>query len=272
MTTPLNNISLVWFFIVVFILSLPFYYLIAQQGISTAWMLTLVPLPVALIFTFLEGKGSELKSLFKRYSIKMPNYYWYAPTILIVPAIILLADRVLAIFRDIPAPIILVDLLPTLVILLLVAASMEEFVWMGYVFDRMEEKWNTIGATLILAIAWIIWHLPAYFLLGQYVQEILLFSIFMIGWRFIIVWIYKNTGKSSFVASLVHYAGNMTMFGILLSTRNFEAVGFLGLISLSVVAAIAVVIVIFFWGPELNKFRRNGWLPFKIYKTVVDEK
>ncbi len=77
----------------------------------------------------------------------------------------------------------------------------------------------------------------------------------MIGNRFLIVWIYKNTGKSVFPSSLFHAMGNLTMFVASLSVLDIEAVGFLGYFILDSVTIITVVIVIFLWGPELNKFR-----------------
>jgi hypothetical protein len=46
----------------VLLLSLPFYYLIAQKGFTVAWMLVLVPLPVALISAFKEEKGDVGKT------------------------------------------------------------------------------------------------------------------------------------------------------------------------------------------------------------------
>jgi len=56
---------------------------------------------------------------------------------------------------------------------------------MGYLFDPLEERWKTVNATLILGIIWIIWHIPAYYLLGQYNTQIVVFSVFMMGWRFL---------------------------------------------------------------------------------------
>lgn len=254
MTTRSKNVYLVWFFLLIFLFTIPFYYLIAQKGLAVGWLPALVPLPVALIIAFWQGKCSGLKNLLKRYSVKIPNYIWYVPTLLLMPAIFLLADRLLSIFRSIPEPAILGKQLPTFIVIF-ICASTEEMAWMGYAFERMEDKWKTIGATIILAIIWIIWHIPNYYLLGQSAMQILLFSIFMIGCRFIIVWIYKNTGKSSFTSSLVHATSNIMMFGVLLSVLNIEAVGTLGLLILAMATIIIVLIVIFFWGPELNKFR-----------------
>ncbi len=170
MTISSSNGSLVWLFGLIFLLSLPLYYLITQHGIVVGYFPALVPLLVALIFTFLQDGSKECINLLKRYSVKIPNYFWYIPTILLAPAILLLADRLLAIFRDVPAPVLIVELfgvpLPVLFILFLIAGSTEEIAWMGYIFDRIEDKWKTVGATLILAIIWVAWHVPGQYLLG----------------------------------------------------------------------------------------------------------
>ena len=49
--------------------------------------------------------------------------------------------------------------------------------------------------------------------------------------------------------------GNIMLFGVLLGVLNVEAVGSLGVFILGVVMIITALIVIFLWGPELNKFR-----------------
>lgn len=253
MDKPSNNRSIGLFYLLVLFLTLPFYYLIAQKGVTVAWMLALVPLPAALIFVFREEKGGVGK-LLKRYSIKIPKVIWYIPTILLMPVIWFLADRVLSLFTDIPTPVLLVEQWPFLFILLLVAGSTEEIAWMGYVFDPLEERWKTFNATLILGIIWVIWHVPAYYILGQSITQIVVFSIFMIGWRFLIVWIYKNTGKSLFTPSLFHAMGNLTMAGVQLSIFNVEVVGFLGLVILGVITIITAFVVILLWGSELDKY------------------
>jgi len=253
MDKPLNNRSIGKFLLLVFFLTSPFYYLIAQKGVTVAWMLALVPLPAALIFAFREEKGG-IGKLLKRYSIKIPKMIWYIPTILLMPVIFLLTDRVLSLFKDIPAPVLLVEQLPFLFILFLVTGSTEEIAWMGYLFDPLEERWKTFNATLILGIIWAIWHVPAFYILGQSITQIVVFSIFMMGWRFLIVWIYKNTGKSLFTPALFHAMGNLTMSGVQLNLFNVETVGFLSLIILGVITIITAFVVILLWSSELDKY------------------
>jgi hypothetical protein len=101
MTATSNNRSVGWFFLVVLLLSLPVYYLIAMQGVTVAWILSLVPLPVALIFAARAEKGGA-KRLLKRFTIRLPRVIWYVPTILLIPALWILADRVLSLFMEIP--------------------------------------------------------------------------------------------------------------------------------------------------------------------------
>jgi hypothetical protein len=256
MTTTSNNRSVGWFFLVVLLLSLPAYYVIAQWGPEPGVVLSLIPLPVALIFAARAEKGGA-KRLLKRYTIKIPRMIWYLPTILLIPISWILADRVLSLFTDIPALTFPMTQLPTLIIvslIVLVTGATEEIAWMGYAFDPMEDRWKTIKATLILAILWAAWHIPAFYLAGATVTYVAVFSINFIFWRVLIVWIYKNTGKTLLAASLFHAMGNITLSGLPLPSIG-HGDGVSGAIAISVASAIAALGVLFLWGPELNKFR-----------------
>jgi hypothetical protein len=42
----------------------------------------------------------------------------------------------------------------------------EEFGWRGFALPRLLERMTPLAATLVLAMAWIVWHVPAFFLTG----------------------------------------------------------------------------------------------------------
>jgi hypothetical protein len=179
---------------------------------------------------------------------------WYLPTILVAPILFILADRGLSLFRDIPA--IVITPLPILLItfvILFIYGSTEEIAWMGYAYDSLEDKWGTIRATLILWLVWWLWHVPAFYYLQPSIAFMGIFGLFMLGWRFLMVWVYKNTGKSIAAAALVHITGNLVMA----SPQHIPMLtdGLVGVIVLCAVTLIAALILIYVWGPELNKFR-----------------
>jgi membrane protease YdiL (CAAX protease family) len=125
---------------------------------------------------------------------------------------------------------------------------------MGYAFDPMENRWKTIRAALILAIVWALWHIPGFYLAGASVMYVVVFSINFLAWRLLIVWIYKNTGKTLFAVSLFHATGNITLSGLPLPGVSIGG-GLSGVIAIAVASAVAALAVILLWDPELNRFR-----------------
>lgn len=215
-------------------------------------VVTLTPLLAALTLVAWEEKGGA-KRLLRRYfnSIRLPKMIWYLPTILFLPAIWIFAQWLLSLFRELPEPPQSGALaLIVVFIKVLVSGSTEEIAWMGYAYDSLQDKWKTIRATLILALVWIVWHLPVFSFLQFSVMFTVAFSILMVAWRFLIVWIYESTGKSIFAASLFHAMGNVA-----LSLTSFMAAGNLGVMIAGAVTIITALIVAFLCGPELNKFR-----------------
>jgi uncharacterized protein len=137
------------------------------------------------------------------------------------------------------------------------AAAGEELGYMGYAIDPMQDRLGSLNACLIMGLVHAIWHYPSMVLLGQSLPLMAWGTLFTIGIRILIVWLYNNTGKSVFIAILVHTIGN-TARSIFPGGRSaFElgnaAVGY----SLVVIAAIIVVLL---WKPQtLSQYRfSNG--------------
>jgi hypothetical protein len=219
-------------------------------------MVALMPLPAVLILASREEKGGA-KKLFGRYfrSFKFSRMIWYLPTILVAPILFILADRGSSLFSDIPE--LVIPSLPTLLIIFVmvfITGSIEEIAWMGYAYGSLEDKWKTIRATLILWLVWYLWHVPAFYFLHPSIAFMGIFGIFMLGWRFLMVWAYKNTGKSIAAAVLVHCMGNVAL-ALPLTVFDEEAVGLIGVVVLAATTLIATLILIYLWSPELNKFR-----------------
>ncbi len=130
----------------------------------------------------------------------------------------------------------------------------EEVGWMGYAYDSMEERWNATGASFILGMIWAIWHLPIYVLAGE---QTLLWTagqiLVLIAWRFLMVWIYKNTGKSLFAVILFHTTGNVAVTALPILSEPLQPV-----IS-GILLIIIVVIILSAWDfQNLTRFRKKS--------------
>jgi hypothetical protein len=213
------------------------------------------PIVAALVLTFKESGWDGAKKLigrsfdYKRVAKKI----WYVPTLFLLPFVLILALGLMVLIREpIPAAPMPFVALPFLFLGEFIVALGEEVGWMGYAFEPMQNRWNALKATLVLGLIWAIWHLPIYiFMTGDWVYVAWL-SIVLLGTRFLLVWIYNNTGKSVFAAILFHTVFNVSV-GVL--PNNFVSIP-LGTAITGSFLLITALIVTILWGPEtMARFR-----------------
>lgn len=92
----------------------------------------------------------------------------------------------------------------------LLHGGQEELGWRGYAQGKLQIKYSSLKASLLLGILWAFWHIPLFFLEdGQYSQDdapYIHFALFVIGactLSLFLTIIYNNTG-STFLAMLFH--------------------------------------------------------------------
>ena len=135
--------------------------------------------------------------------------------------------------------------LPVVFLLFFITASFEQVGWMGYAFEPMQDQWNAFKASLVLGLIWALWHIPIWiFLIGNPVL-ICAQALILVAIRFLMVWLFNNTGKSVFAVILCH-----AMYNVAISTLPVN------LIITSLFLLIITILVTFLWGPEtMAKFR-----------------
>lgn len=84
----------------------------------------------------------------------------------------------------------------------------EEWGWRGYALDRLQSRWSSLNASLILGVIWGAWHLPLFFIedTGQYHMSFLVFMLFAPGLSVLHTWVYNRTGRKLMAAWLFHAA------------------------------------------------------------------
>jgi len=100
----------------------------------------------------------------------------------------------------------------TLLLWLLTYGLGEETGWRGFALPHLQKNRSATTATLVLALFWACWHLPAFFYRDTYIElGILGFPMFAISIVFttmVFTWLYNSTGGSVLLAILFHAVFN----------------------------------------------------------------
>jgi len=197
---------------------------------------------------------------FKRISIK-----WYGVVLLTVPALTALgalADKLLggiglqmeAADRFVQQPWAFV---PFAVFTLAFGPLPEELAWRGYALDSLQVRRKALTASMVLGLAWTVWHLPLFFIQGSYqhglglgTSQFWLYMMDKVPQSVLMTWIYNNNRRSTLSAILFHFMVNLVgeLFDLTLRAEAFY-------ILLWIIAAIGVTIL---WGPERLAHDKHG--------------
>jgi membrane protease YdiL (CAAX protease family) len=88
----------------------------------------------------------------------------------------------------------------------------EETGWRGFALPHLQRNRSAASATLILALLWACWHLPAFFFRDTYVDlgvlGFPLFAFMMIFTTMVFTWLYNSTRGSVFIVIIFHAVFN----------------------------------------------------------------
>ena len=109
------------------------------------------------------------------------------------------------------------DLIGTFILQIVIIGFGEEFGWRGFALPRLQQKYNPLIASIILAGVHGFWHFPAYFLgAGTHNVPIIWFIFWIIPFTIILTWVVNQANGSVFAAAMVH-----GWFGVTLSAIPF---------------------------------------------------
>jgi membrane protease YdiL (CAAX protease family) len=133
----------------------------------------------------------------------------------------------------------------------------EEIGWRGFVLPRLLNRFSPFTASIILGLVWTIWHLPLFWISGDFHQQ-LPFSWFLLqifGSTFIYTWLFNRTNGSLMVALVFHTSSNAAV-GLLpiLPADNGGSLQPLWLVVALLWVLVGIIIwferLFFFVGPE----------------------
>jgi len=254
--SPLN------FFLLVFVISIPFWLLGAVAGDITkvipinlpiSALMLICPITAAVILTYREHKSSGVKQLLERvfdYK-KIRHKIWYLPVVFLMPVIMVLSYSLMRLLgTPLPEPQIPVLMIPVFFVIFFISATGEEVGWSGYAIDAMQNRWGALKASLVLGSVWAVWHIAPYIQTHNTLMWIVWQCVATVGFRVLVVWLYNNTGKSVFAAITFHAMINVSTFLFPNYGSNYDP--FIVSILLTVIGVTVTVV----WGPKtLARFR-----------------
>jgi membrane protease YdiL (CAAX protease family) len=175
----------------------------------------IAPHVAALVITAVEGGLAGLRAFYRRVLRKVP-LGWAIVAICVSPIIYLIRDVIYvglslahgAFFRHPPRTVSM------LIIGQLVVVLGEEPGWRGFALPRLIARFGPIGGTLLLGIAWAVWHLPLFMIAGtsQYRTGFLPFALMLLAWSMVITLLVLRAQGSVIPAMLFHASVNICAF------------------------------------------------------------
>lgn len=91
----------------------------------------------------------------------------------------------------------------------------EELGWRGFVLDPLSRRVGLFRGSVVISVAWMVWHVPLFFIAGYPLREMALRNIELLLYfgsllpkSILYSWIWSHTGKSTFGAILFHFSIN----------------------------------------------------------------
>lgn len=229
-----QNRNLILFFVATFLWTWACYLPIVlsrQSQLEMPWMILLIcggmgPSLVGVVLVLLTYTKAEQKEFWSRcFSVRRIHFRWWLVIFLLLPALYLTTIGVdLALGGSLPGMTQLRSLIsnpaawPLTVFLSFMSGPWsEEFGWRGFALRPLLMRMGVLKGTMLLGVAWGVWHLPLYFMsagwhaqMGFGLVGFWTFIAYSIAISFVMTWIYLNTNESILSGMMVHFVMNFS--------------------------------------------------------------
>jgi len=246
-----ENKSALKFFLLVFVLSIPFWILgfiyndvtnSLPVKLPISALMTFCPLIAAAILVYKGRKMQDVTELLKRSFdfAKIKDKKWYIPIVFLMPLIAGLSYWYVKMTgATLPEPNTSILSAFIFFFVFFIGAIGEEVGWSGYSIEPLQNRYGALKASVIVGFVWAIWHIIPYSQAHQTPAWIIWQCISTIFLRVIMVWIFNHTGKSVFAMVLFHTTINISPFLISGNGSHYDP------FILAVLLLLTVLIVVF---------------------------
>jgi membrane protease YdiL (CAAX protease family) len=221
-------------------------------GLVIGWGLSLA----ALIVTVIAYGWGAMKNLLRRFLIWRVALGWYAVA-LIGPIIIYLLTLTLytVITHKVPDTNLTIahtifanassSIWPFLILFFItdLITNGEELAWRGFVLPHLQARQTALMSSLLLGFLWGLWHLPRFWVTGDYVGFAFAISNNLLV-AIIYTWVYNETGGSLLLVTLLHAAFNTAYVFLPVNPAAAGSQTIFGFTLLvEILAAVAVIVI-----------------------------
>ena len=141
--------------------------------------------------------------------------------------------------------------IPVFVLVFFFSVLGEEIGWRGFALPWLQGRVNALASSLILGLIWALWHLPLFWLPGDFHQQLPLtwFLLQTVSITVLYTWVYNATRGNLFIILLLHTASN-TAFGVLPMLPEMAGGSLRPAWILAILLALTAVLVTLLNGPK----------------------
>ncbi|WP_371185377.1 CPBP family intramembrane glutamic endopeptidase [Thalassotalea maritima] len=170
------------------------------------------PAIIAVLFSYLEGGGRQVKQLLSQYVAYKASWRHYALATLLIPALIYLTMLVTELSGQITYSTWFSGLSIAQLLFIPLISIGEELGWRGYLQPLFRRRYGLLAASLLVGCVWAIWHLTGYYFDTGVVEGLPfeLFFMWVVGAALVMGYLYEKT-NSVLLAVLFHTSVNLSL-------------------------------------------------------------
>jgi membrane protease YdiL (CAAX protease family) len=206
-----------------------------------------------IVLAFILKEESGVRRLFGGWTKWRVSLWWYLAAVSPVVVVFVITVVYLLLGGRPPGSeshYSLPSLIGLAIMVILTGATGEELGWRGFALPRLQGRFSALTSSLIIGCWWGVWHVPGWIMMNDVPSLVYMgsFMLMVIAQSVFITWLVNNTGGSVLMATLNHYALNISA-GLVVTV--------LGLISLDVFSImislsnyVIAILLLFIYGPR----------------------